>query len=80
LRLPGTLTLTYPTISALAQYLEEKLFRAEVRSNGASVTLVKPEKGRFFPGDQAVDQMNDSEIDAAIAAELAAIQQKLGVL
>jgi hypothetical protein len=80
LRLPGTLTLTYPTISALARYLEEKLFTAEVQSNGASATPVKPEKGKVFSGHQTVDQMNDSEVDAAIAAELAAIQQKLGAL
>jgi hypothetical protein len=39
---------------------------------------VKQEKGEF--PSAAVEQMNDSEIDAAIAAELAAIQQKLGVL
>jgi hypothetical protein len=41
---------------------------------------VKPEKDNVFSGDQTVDQMNDSEVDAAIAAELAAIQQKLGAL
>ncbi len=80
LRLPGTLTLTYPTISALARYLEEKLFTAEVHSNGASAAPVKPEKDKFSSGDQTVDQMNDSEVDAAIAVELAAIQQKLGAL
>ena len=38
------------------------------------------EKNEFPSLDRTVDQMNDSEIDAAIAAELAAIQQKLGVL
>jgi acyl carrier protein len=80
LRLPGTLTLSYPTISALARYLEEKLFSAEARSNGPSAKPVEPENGKFLSGDQTVDQMNDSEIDAAIAAELAAIQQKLGAL
>jgi hypothetical protein len=80
LRLPGTLTLTYPTISTLARYLEEKLFPAKTQSNGASATPVKSEKGELSSVDQTVDQMNDSEIDAAIAAELAAIQQKLGVL
>jgi acyl carrier protein len=80
MQLPPTLVLTYPTISALSRYLEEKLLTARVRSNGEPVTPVKPEKNKFFPGDQTVDQMNDSEIDAAIAAELAAIQQKLGVL
>lgn len=76
LRLPGTLTLTYPTISTLARYLEERLFPAKTHSNGASATPVKSDKGELSP----VDQMNDSEIDAAIAAELVAIQQKLRVL
>jgi acyl transferase domain-containing protein len=79
LRLPGTLTLTYPTISALAQYLDEKLFPTKAQSNGVSAMPVK-EKNKFPSLDQTVDQMNDSEIDAAIAAELAAIQQKLGVM
>ena len=77
LRLPGTLTLTYPTISALARYLEEKLFPTGVQLTGVTMP-VKQEKGEF--PSAAVEQMNDSEIDAAIAAELAAIQQKLGVL
>jgi acyl carrier protein len=77
LRLPGTLTLTYPTIAALAEYLDEKLF--PTTSNGVSAMPVK-EKTEFPSLDQTVDQMNGSEIDAAIAAELAAIQQKLGVL
>jgi acyl carrier protein len=79
LRLPGTLTLTYPTISALAEYLDEKLFPTKAKSNGVSAMPVK-ERTEFPSLDQTVDQMNDSEIDAAIAAELAAIQQKLGVL
>ena len=69
LRLSGTLTLTYPTISALARYLDEKLFPMPVNEKMESPSL-----------DQGVDKMSDSEIDAAIAAELAAIQQKLGVL
>jgi acyl transferase domain-containing protein/acyl carrier protein len=79
LRLPGTLTLTYPTIAALAQYLDEKLFPTKVQSNGVPAMPVN-EKNEFPSLDQSVDQMNDSEIDGAIAAELAAIQQKLGVL
>jgi acyl carrier protein len=77
LRLPGTLTLTFPTIAALAQYLEEKLFPAEVRSTSMSTaTPASHAKSDFAP----IDAMNDSEIDAAITAELAAIQQKLGAL
>jgi acyl transferase domain-containing protein/acyl carrier protein len=79
LRLPGTLTLTYPTISALAQYLDEKLFPTKAQSNGVSA-MPGTVKNEFPSLDQTVDQMNDSEIDAAIAAELAAIHQKLGVL
>jgi hypothetical protein len=79
LRLPGTLTLTYPTIAALAQYLDEKLFPTKAQSNGVPAMPVN-EKNEFPSLDQSVDQMNDSEIDGAIAAELAAIQQKLGVL
>ena len=76
LRLPGTLTLTYPSISALAQYLEERLFPSEVRSTVVSSRTAKEEAAKLA----SPDHMNDSEIDAAIAAEFAAIQQKLGAL
>jgi hypothetical protein len=78
LRLPGTLTLTYPTITALATYLEEKLFA----STDAPLVSVQPlptrEPDPSLSG--SVIGMSDTETDAAIAAELAAIQQKLGVL
>jgi len=78
LRLPGTVTLTYPSIAALADYLESKLFPpAPVHSVRAEPLSYHAEPESF---STAVAGMNDLETDAAIAAELTAIQQKLGVL
>ncbi|WP_263357617.1 type I polyketide synthase [Acidicapsa ligni] len=59
-QLPDTLTLTYPSITALATYLKTKLFS---EANDAELEIA---------------EMDDAETDAAIAAELAAIHQKLG--
>jgi len=77
LRLPGTLTLTYPTIVALAAYLEEKLFASTdalpASAGPSSVENLNPVLSDSVTG------MSDTETSAAIAAELAAIQQKLGV-
>ena len=73
LRLPGTLTFTYPTIEAIAVFLEETLFPSPVT---ASEEEVPSEKKDEF--STSVAEMNESETNAAIAAELAAIQQKLG--
>jgi acyl transferase domain-containing protein/acyl carrier protein len=75
LKLPGTLTLTYPTITALAVYLEEKLFPS---LDLPTSPLPAPDQDERF--SVAVAGMSDSETNMAIAAELAAIQQKLGVL
>jgi acyl transferase domain-containing protein/acyl carrier protein len=76
LRLPSTLTLNYPTVTSLAQYLEEKIFPS---APGQSVTTSLP-AGNHDGFTSAVEGMNEFETNAAIAAELAAIQQKLGVL
>lgn len=73
LRLPGTLTFTYPTITAIAAFIEERLFPPE----GSKSNVVGPSP---IEVDAAVADMNDAETNAAIAAELAAIQQKFGVL
>jgi acyl transferase domain-containing protein/acyl carrier protein len=78
LRLPGTLTLTYPTITALAGYLEEKLFPSTVLPSSGAPPLSRRGQDESF--SVSVAGMSESEINAAIAAELAAIQQKLGVL
>jgi acyl transferase domain-containing protein/acyl carrier protein len=81
LRLPGTLTFTYPTITAIADFLEERLFPSHLAEPVIKVPsrLKEPDAA---PVDQVneVDAMDDAETSAAIAAELAAIRQKLGVL
>jgi acyl transferase domain-containing protein/acyl carrier protein len=76
LRLPGTLTFTYPTIEAIATYLEESLFPSPVAGKGREMPSLQSEKKDEF--STSVAEMNESETNAAIAAELAAIQQKLG--
>jgi acyl transferase domain-containing protein len=78
LRLPGTLTLTQPTITALAQYLEGRLFPAEVQPVGGELPSTPTKRDTIEIS--SVAGMSDSEIDIAIAAELDAIQQKLGAL
>jgi acyl transferase domain-containing protein/acyl carrier protein len=78
LRLPGTLTLMYPTITALAEFIEEKLFASTVLLPASVPPSSTRERDESF--STSVAEMNESETNAAIAAELAAIQQKLGVL
>jgi acyl transferase domain-containing protein/acyl carrier protein len=75
LRLPGTLTFTYPTIEAIAAYLEERLFPLPVAEAGSETLSPRSEEEDF---SASVAEMSESETNAAIAAELAAIQQKLG--
>jgi acyl carrier protein len=78
LKLPGTLTLNYPNVTALASFLQAKLF-AETQ---AMPSAAAPPNQEFHPAvaDLAsVAGMSESETDAALAAELAVIQQKLGV-
>jgi acyl carrier protein len=78
LRLPGTLTLTYPTITAIVEYLEERLFPSMIwPSVSAPAASAHARDGSF---SASVAGMNEAETNAAIAAELAAIQQKFGVL
>jgi acyl transferase domain-containing protein/acyl carrier protein len=78
LKLPGTLTLTYPTIAALAEYLDGKLFPPAVSQiKAASSPLARKQEEAM---STLVAEMNESETNAAIAAELAAIHLKLGVL
>ena len=78
LRLSGTLTLTYPTITALAEYLEGRLFPSmELPSSAKTLSPVRGQDESF---SASLAGMSESETNAAIAAELAAIQQKLGVL
>lgn len=78
LRLPGTLTLMYPTITALADFIEEKLFPSAVLPSVSAPSLSIRDQDESF--STSVAGMNESETNAAIAAELAAIQQKLGAL
>ncbi len=73
LRLPGTLTFTYPTIEAIAVFLEETLFPSSVAENEEEMPSEKQDEF-----STSVAEMNESETNAAIAAELAAIQQKFG--
>jgi acyl carrier protein len=77
LRLPGTLTLTYPTIAALAQHLEEKLFPSGAVKTNTADSQAFNRKRRV---STSVAEMDESETNAAIADEIAAIRQKLGVL
>lgn len=76
LKLPGTLTLTYPTVTALAGFLQGKLFE---ESHNLSVRVAPQDRKTAGVDFASVAAMNESETDAAIAAELAAIQRKLGV-
>ncbi|MBS1801530.1 MAG: SDR family NAD(P)-dependent oxidoreductase [Acidobacteria bacterium] len=75
LRLPGTLTLLYPNVSAIAAYLEEKLVPL-ASTKDVTDTSAAQEKSA---GSEDVSGMDDEETSAAIAAEIAALQQKLGV-
>jgi acyl transferase domain-containing protein len=77
LKLSGTVTLTYPTITALAAYLDEKLFPATPVPSSSVPPLPRGQDERY---SASLAGMSESETNAAIAAELAAIQQKLGVL
>ena len=76
LRLPGTLTLIYPTVSAMAAFLEEKL--APQTLVPGSIETKPVQESRQASAD--VSGMDDEETSAAIAAEIASLQQKLGVL
>ncbi len=75
-QLSATLVLDYPSITSLARFLQEKLF---VKSSPAPAAppaeSLKPSHADLV----SVAEMNDSETDAALAAELVMIQQKLGV-
>jgi myxalamid-type polyketide synthase MxaE and MxaD len=76
LRLPGTLTLIYPNVSAIATYLEEKLIPQALASDSIAA---KPAQ-ESIQTSADVSGMDDEETNAAIAAEIAALQHKLGVL
>jgi acyl transferase domain-containing protein len=75
LRLPGTLTLTYPSIAALAGYLESAIFGkgGDMTAQGAAPPTADVEL-------HSLEKMNDAETSAALAAELAAVRQKLGAV
>lgn len=79
LKLPGTLTLTYPTVAAIAGFLEKKLLSAPSAGPRAADFSAKEAK-QVVKEETAVSGLSTTEMDAALAAELAAIQQKLGVL
>jgi acyl carrier protein len=74
LQLPDTVTLTYPSITVLAQYLGEKLFPS------TDASPVQSREPLISVLSDSVAEMNEVETHAAITAELAAIQQMLGVL
>jgi acyl carrier protein len=76
LNLPGTLTLLYPNILALAAFLEQKLAPSNAVSHKGGEALI----GDTSRQNQAVSEMSDQETSAAIAMELVAIQQKLGTV
>jgi hypothetical protein len=71
LRLPGTVTLTYPTLTALAGYLQTQLF-------GEEIEPVPPPAGAAQYRDQAkLAAMDHEQTHTAIEEELAAVQQTL---
>jgi acyl transferase domain-containing protein len=71
LRLPGTVTLTYPTLTALAGYLQTQLF-------GEETEPVPPPAGAAQYRDQAkLAAMDHEQTHTAIEEELAAVQQTL---
>ncbi len=76
IKLPGTLTLTYPTITALAGFLEGKVAGKPIAMRA---TIPAAAANRNGTETVSVSTMTEAEADAALAAELAAIQQKLGV-
>jgi acyl carrier protein len=89
LKLPGTLTLTYPSVRALTSFLDTKLNGGDGGTTGlnriASPATRKESSnvagglaGKTVGDVGAVIGMDESETDAAIAAELAALQQRLG--
>jgi acyl carrier protein len=71
LRLPGTVTLTYPTIAALAEYLQERLFGNAEES--AKAPTVSASAGELT----SLAAMDDEQTRAALEEELAAVQQTL---
>jgi myxalamid-type polyketide synthase MxaE and MxaD len=81
LKLPGTLTLTYPTVTALAKFLDRKLFPEQNLDSTALRDVAHANHDRAKVTDDELSslaEMDDAETDAAIAAELEAIHQKLG--
>lgn len=71
LRLPGTVTLTYPTLAALAGYLQNRLFGED---SGVAPSPVRTASNLDATNLAAMD---DDETRAAIEEELAAVQQTL---
>ncbi|HVT97874.1 MAG TPA: SDR family NAD(P)-dependent oxidoreductase [Acidobacteriaceae bacterium] len=71
LRLPGTMTLTYPTLAALAAFLHTRLFGHEPG--------IVPSAARTETRDDLTKliAMDDDQTRAAIEEELAAVQQTL---
>jgi acyl carrier protein len=74
LQLPDTLILTYSSVADLAEYLDGKLFPPK------DAPAVEPQEASSPILFAPVADMDEAETNAAIAAELAAIQQKLGAL
>jgi acyl transferase domain-containing protein/acyl carrier protein len=71
LRLPGTVTLTYPTLVALAGYLQNRLFGED---SGIAPSAARTASN---PDVTKLAAMDDDETRAAIEEELAAVQQTL---
>jgi myxalamid-type polyketide synthase MxaE and MxaD len=71
LRLPGTVTLTYPTLAALTGYLQNRLF------GGESAVVPSPARTASNVDVTKLAAMDDDETRAAIEEELAAVQQTL---
>ncbi|WP_158750013.1 beta-ketoacyl synthase N-terminal-like domain-containing protein [Acidobacterium sp. S8] len=77
LKLPGTLTLTYPTVAAIARFLDGKM-SGKSPEKTAPILSARDTK-QSVQETTTVSGMSATETDTALAAELAAIQEKLGV-
>ena len=76
-QLSATLVLDYPSITSLARFFDEKLFpNSPQLATAQTPDSVEHSQAEF----DSVAEMSDSETDAALAAEMAMFQQRMGVL
>lgn len=69
-RLPGTLTLNYPTVATLARYLVDRFFGGTHESDGAVEVAVDPEEAAIA---EEVQRLSDEESRRLLIEELKAL-------